>query len=37
MAGNTGGGNEASITVTGTFQNGASVMLQHLADLKIIK
>ena len=37
MAGNTGGGNEASITVTGTFQSGASVAVATLSRSKIIE
>ena len=37
MAGNTGGGNEASITVAGTFQSGASAAVDTLSRSKIIE
>jgi len=37
MAGNTGGGNEAAITVAGTFQGGASVSVATLSRAKIIE
>ena len=37
MAGNTGGGNEADLTIIGTFQSGASVAVATLSRSKIIE